>query len=269
MSELVARARLTRAVAPAHRRPAHRRAEHPRLPADVADPLLRVLRAALLPLLLRLSAPGSPRRAGDARRADDRVRRVRRTSAARVVGDERRVLRRDERLLEAALRRRCTSRSSSTPVGPKDVASGETMWAVCRSLIYSVAYFLVIVLLGLVDSWWAILALPALLRHRLRLRRSGDRRRHVDAELAGLRPRPARDAPDVPLLGDLLPDLRVPAVPVDRREVLPLYHGIYAVRSLTTGTVAAFPARNVAYLLAMGLVGMYVASRRIDKLLLT
>ena len=49
----------------------------------------------------------------------------------------------------------------STPVGPKDVASGETMWAVCRSLIYSVAYFLVIVLLGLVDSWWAILALPA------------------------------------------------------------------------------------------------------------
>ena len=42
----------------------------------------------------------------------DRVRGVRRTRAARVVGDERRVVRRDERLLEAALRRRSTSRSS-------------------------------------------------------------------------------------------------------------------------------------------------------------
>ncbi len=49
---------------------------------------------------------------------------------------------------------------------------------------------------------------------------------------------------------------------------LPLYHGIELVRSLTTGTVGPFQLVNVAYLLAMGLVGMFIASRRIDKLLL-
>jgi lipooligosaccharide transport system permease protein len=49
---------------------------------------------------------------------------------------------------------------------------------------------------------------------------------------------------------------------------LPLYHGIDLVRSLTTGTVSWFQLVNVAYLLAMGLIGMQIASRRIDGLLL-
>jgi lipooligosaccharide transport system permease protein len=51
-------------------------------------------------------------------------------------------------------------------------------------------------------------------------------------------------------------------------RALPLYHGIELVRSLTTGSVTAFQLANVAYLLAMGLVGLAIASRRIDKLLL-
>src|SRR6188472_1508115 len=49
----------------------------------------------------------------------------------------------------------------STPVGPKDVAVGETLWAVVRAMLYAIAYLLVIVLLGLIDSPWALLALPA------------------------------------------------------------------------------------------------------------
>jgi lipooligosaccharide transport system permease protein len=49
----------------------------------------------------------------------------------------------------------------ATPIGPKDVAVGETIWAVVRAMLYSSAYLLVIVVLGLVESPWAILALPA------------------------------------------------------------------------------------------------------------
>jgi len=49
---------------------------------------------------------------------------------------------------------------------------------------------------------------------------------------------------------------------------LPLYHGIELVRSLTAGSVSAFQLVNVAYLLAMGMIGMAIASRRIDGLLL-
>ena len=51
-------------------------------------------------------------------------------------------------------------------------------------------------------------------------------------------------------------------------QVLPLYHGIELIRALASGAVGAFQILNVAYLLAMGLVGMFVASRRIDGLLL-
>jgi lipooligosaccharide transport system permease protein len=51
-------------------------------------------------------------------------------------------------------------------------------------------------------------------------------------------------------------------------RVLPLYHGIELVRALATGTPAAFQLVNVAYLLTLGTVGMLIASRRIDGLLL-
>jgi lipooligosaccharide transport system permease protein len=51
-------------------------------------------------------------------------------------------------------------------------------------------------------------------------------------------------------------------------RVLPLYHGIELVRALATGTPEAFQLVNVAYLVTLGLVGMVIASRRIDGLLL-
>ena len=50
--------------------------------------------------------------------------------------------------------------------------------------------------------------------------------------------------------------------------MLLLYHGIELIRALANGTVSAAQLVNVAYLLAMGVVGMFVASRRIDRLLL-
>ncbi|MGH3110062.1 MAG: ABC transporter permease, partial [Gaiellaceae bacterium] len=51
-------------------------------------------------------------------------------------------------------------------------------------------------------------------------------------------------------------------------QALPLYHGIELVRSLSTGAVSAFQLVNVAYLLTMGVVGMAIAARRIDRVLL-
>jgi lipooligosaccharide transport system permease protein len=51
-------------------------------------------------------------------------------------------------------------------------------------------------------------------------------------------------------------------------KILPLYHGIELIRALTTGTVGAFQLVNIAYLGLMGLVGMAIAGRRIDGLLL-
>ena len=52
------------------------------------------------------------------------------------------------------------------------------------------------------------------------------------------------------------------------RSGAPALSGIELVRSLATGAVSTFQLVNVAYLLTMGVVGMFIASRRIDGLLL-
>jgi lipooligosaccharide transport system permease protein len=49
----------------------------------------------------------------------------------------------------------------------------------------------------------------------------------------------------------------------------PLYNGVDLLRALTTGQVGSEQLVNVAYLSVLGLVGMWIASRRVEKLLLT
>jgi len=157
----------------------------------------------------------------------------------------------------------------ATPVGPKDVASGETMWAVIRALLYATAFFLVITVLGLVDSWWALLVLPACLVIGFAFAGAGI------AAVTWMRSWQDFDLVQLVMLPMFLfsatfyPIAVYPGLLQWVVRCLPLYHGIELVRSLTTGTVSTFQLVNVAYLVTMGLAGMLVASRRIDKLLLT
>ncbi|CAB4604556.1 unannotated protein [freshwater metagenome] len=49
----------------------------------------------------------------------------------------------------------------ATSLGPLDVALGEIAWALMRGGLYAAAFTLIIAILGLVTTWWAILAIPA------------------------------------------------------------------------------------------------------------
>jgi lipooligosaccharide transport system permease protein len=156
----------------------------------------------------------------------------------------------------------------STPVRPTDVGVGETMWAVVRSLIYSTAFFSVILALGLVDSWWAVLTLPACFVIGFGFAGAGIAavtwmRNWQDFDFVQLVMLPMFmfSATFYPI--SVYPDAVEWVV-----KVLPLYSGISLVRALTTGTVGAVQLLNVVYLAAMGLIGMAIASRRIDGLLL-
>ena len=156
----------------------------------------------------------------------------------------------------------------ATPVGPKDVAVGETVWAVVRAMIYSAAFLVVIVLLGLVDSPWALLTLPACFVIGFGFAGAGIAavtwmRTWKDFDLIQL-----IMLPMFMFSATFYPISVYPEVLEWVVRCLPLYHGIELVRSLTTGTVGAFQLVNVAYLVAMGLVGLWISSRRIDKLLL-
>jgi lipooligosaccharide transport system permease protein len=156
----------------------------------------------------------------------------------------------------------------STPVSPKDVASGETMWAVVRALIYSTAFLTVIALLGLVDSWWGLLALPACFVIGFGFAGAGI------AAVTWMRNWKDFDIIQLVMLpmfmfsATFYPISVYPEALEWTVRVLPLYHGIELIRALTTGAVSSTQLLNVAYLGAMGFVGLAIASRRIHKLLL-
>ncbi len=51
----------------------------------------------------------------------------------------------------------------ATPLSTTDIARGEIAWGQLRGSAYSAAFLLVMAAMGLVSSWWALLALPAAL----------------------------------------------------------------------------------------------------------
>jgi lipooligosaccharide transport system permease protein len=157
----------------------------------------------------------------------------------------------------------------STPLGPKDVAAGETAWALFRGLIYAVGFFTVILALGLVESWWALLALPATVFVGFAFAGAGIAavtymRSWQDFDILNLAILPMFlfSATFFPL--STYPDWLEVVI-----QATPLYHGVELLRSLTTGTVGWYQLFDVAYLAALGLVGTWVASRRVERLLLT
>jgi lipooligosaccharide transport system permease protein len=156
----------------------------------------------------------------------------------------------------------------STPVSPKDVAVGETLWAVVRALLYSAAFLIVISVLGYVDSLWAVLVLPACFVIGFGFAGAGIAavtwmRNWKDFDLVQL-----VMLPMFMFSATFYPIAVYPDAVEWLVQALPLYHGIELVRSLTTGTVGAIQLLNVAYLGLLGLVGMAIAGRRIDGLLL-
>ncbi len=51
-------------------------------------------------------------------------------------------------------------------------------------------------------------------------------------------------------------------------SITPLYQGVELIRSLSVGVVSPALLFNVAYLVIMGVIGLVITSRRLDKLLL-
>ena len=154
-------------------------------------------------------------------------------------------------------------------LGPRDIASGETAFALFRGLIYAVGFFGLMLALGLIHSWWAVFALPATVFIGFAFAGAGIAavtymRSWQDFDILNLAILPMFlfSATFFPL--STYPDWLEVVI-----QATPLYHGVDLLRSLTTGTVGTAQLVNVAYLTVLGLVGTWIASRRVEKLLLT
>jgi lipooligosaccharide transport system permease protein len=156
----------------------------------------------------------------------------------------------------------------ATPVGVGDVAAGEIGWALIRGAIYAGTFLLVMLVMGLVLSPWAILAFPAALLIGFAFGAVGM------AATTFMRTWQDFDMIQLVILplflfsGTFYP---LPTYPEPVRllvELTPLYHGVDLVRGLTTGALEPGMLVHVAYLLTMGVVGLAITSRRLERLLL-
>lgn len=157
----------------------------------------------------------------------------------------------------------------STPLGPRDVAVGEISWALLRGLMYSIAFFVVVLAAGLVDSWWAVLALPAASLIGFAFAAVGMAattfmRSWQDFDYVQLAILPMF------LFSATFYPLSTYSEPLQWVvQATPLYHGAALVRELMLGDPGWGLLLHVGYLVAMGAVGIVVAARRLERLLLS
>jgi lipooligosaccharide transport system permease protein len=156
----------------------------------------------------------------------------------------------------------------STPLSAGDVAVGELIWALIRGGIYAVAFLLVMAFLGLVVSPWVILTVPAALLigfafGGVAMAATSFMRTWQDFDLINL-----VILPMFLFSGTFYP---IDAYPEAIRIVVqltPLYQGVDLLRSLAVGHLEGVLLVHIVYLAIMGIAGLWVVSRRLDKLLL-
>jgi lipooligosaccharide transport system permease protein len=156
----------------------------------------------------------------------------------------------------------------STPIGPADVAVGETAWALFRGFLYAISFLAVAGSLGLIESAWGLLALPGAVVIGFAFAGVGVAattfmRTWQDFELIGL-----VQLPMFLFSATFFPITTYPEAIQWVVRFSPLYHAIELMRALTLGTVGWAQLVNVAYLLVLGACGLFIAQRRLGKLLL-
>ena len=157
----------------------------------------------------------------------------------------------------------------ATPARPWDVAIGEILWSLFRGGVYSTIFFLVALAMGFVRSWWALLAIPACVL--------------IGAAFAGVGMWATtymnswKDFEFVTLViqpmflfsATFFPLAVYPSGLQWLVKLMPLYHGVELQRGLLLGDMHGGLVVSVLYLFGLCALGLWGASRRISKLLLT
>ncbi|MEQ7123598.1 ABC transporter permease [Actinopolymorpha sp. B11F2] len=156
----------------------------------------------------------------------------------------------------------------ATPIRPWDVAAGEVIWALIRGGLYAAAFIVTMLVMGLLASWWAVLALPAAILVGFAFASVGMAgttymRSWQDFEFVSL-----AILPMFLLSATFFPLSAYPPVGQFLVQLTPLYHGVVLVRSLTLGSLSWDLLVSVGYLVAMAVAGLWLASRRIGHVLL-
>jgi lipooligosaccharide transport system permease protein len=156
----------------------------------------------------------------------------------------------------------------ATPIGPLDIAMGEISWSVLRGGVYAVAFFGVMLAMGLVTSPWAVLVIPVAVLVAFAFAAVGM------ACVTFLRSTSQFDFINLAVIPMFLFSTTfypLSVYPGPIRLVVqcsPLYHGVALMRELAAGMPNVGMLGHAGYLVALAAVGLYGAYRRLSHLLL-
>ncbi|TAM71859.1 MAG: ABC transporter [Microbacteriaceae bacterium] len=156
----------------------------------------------------------------------------------------------------------------STSLGPLDVALGEILLALARGGIYAIGFMIVMQAIGLNLSWWALLALPAVLLIAFGFASFG---MGITSYMKTFQQMDWINFIMLPMFllsATFFPLSVYPQAIQWVIEAMPLWHGVELIRGLTTGVVNAGMLWHVLYFTIMIVLGLILTTRRLRALFL-
>jgi lipooligosaccharide transport system permease protein len=154
----------------------------------------------------------------------------------------------------------------STSLGSLDVALGEIGWALLRGLAYALGFMTIVVPLGLVPSWWGILAVPAAVLIAFGFASVG---MAVTSYLSSFQQMNWINFLLMPMFmfsGTFYPLSVYPEWIQSVIQALPLWHAVEMVRGLTLGNIDSSMLVHVAYFCVMIVLGLIFTTKRLTAL---
>lgn len=157
----------------------------------------------------------------------------------------------------------------ATPMGITEIAIGEMLWALMRSLLYAVAMFVIMLFAGLILSPWGIATIPVALLVSAAFAAAG---------LAGTSYLRTVNDFDIPMGLIVMPMFLFSGTffPIDFypepiqwfMQATPLFHAISLIRGLSTGLLGVQQAWDLVYLVAFFVICMWIAMRQMERKLI-
>ena len=155
----------------------------------------------------------------------------------------------------------------ATPISIADLSIGEVLWGLVRGAIYAGGFFAVMFAFGMLHSRWALLCVPVTLLvgyafAGVGLAATTYMRSWTDFDYVN-----GAVFPMFLFSATFFPLTRYPAAAQTLVSWTPLYQGVALERALVVGAVNGGLVVRAAYLAAMGTAGLWLAIKRLGRLL--
>ena len=154
----------------------------------------------------------------------------------------------------------------ATSLGPLDVALGEIAWALLRGLIYAIGFMAIVAPLGLIPSWWGILAIPASVLIAFGFAAIG---MAITSYISSFQQMGAINLALLPMFlfsGAFYPIEVFPESAQILIKALPLHHGVSLIRGLTLGEIDISLLGHAGYFVIMIALGLFFTTKRLTAL---